>query len=157
MIVFEGVIHLLFANYLGKKLSQTEMNAAIIKTSGSIIGSAAFGVLIIVVVFVPIMTLSGIEGKMFTPMAQTVSFAILGALFLSVTYVPMMTSLFLKKEIKTSVSFADKLMNFFIRSISARIEFCAEAPESSYRFRNFSSHLSCDDLYTHGSGVCSNT
>lgn len=130
VIVVEGVIHLLFANYLGKKLSQAEMDAAIIKTSGSIIGSAAFGVLIIVVVFVPIMTLSGIEGKMFTPMAQTVSFAILGALFLSMTYVPMMTSLFLKKEIKTSVSFADKLMNFLKGLYQPVLNFALKRPKA---------------------------
>jgi cobalt-zinc-cadmium resistance protein CzcA len=111
VIVVEGVIHLLFANYLGKKLNQQEMDDAIIKTSGSIVGSAAFGVLIIVVVFIPIMTLSGIEGKMFKPMAQTVSFAILGALFLSMTYVPMMTALFLKKEIKEKKTIADRIMN----------------------------------------------
>lgn len=111
VIVVEGVIHLLFANYLGKKLSQGEMDAAIIKTSSSIIGSAAFGVLIIVVVFVPIITLSGIEGKMFKPMAQTVSFAVLGALFLSMTYVPMMSALFLKKEIKSKISIADRIMS----------------------------------------------
>lgn len=111
VIVVEGVLHLLFTSHLGKKLNQQEMDEAIIGSSSSIISSAAFGVLIIVVVFIPILSLSGIEGKMFTPMAQTVSFAILGALILSMTYIPMMSSLFLKKSIKEKVTLADKLMN----------------------------------------------
>jgi len=129
VIVVEGVIHLLFASYIGKKLNQQQMDEAIIKTSGSIIGSAAFGVLIIVVVFVPIMTLSGIEGKMFKPMAQTVSFAILGALFLSMTYVPMMTALFLRKEIKEKETFADKLMNAIKKAYRPVLHGALEKPK----------------------------
>lgn len=110
VIVVEGVLHLMYARYLGKRLSQKEMDDVIVGTSSSIIGSAAFGVLIIIVVFVPIMTLTGIEGKMFVPMAKTVSFAIFGALLLSITYVPMMAALILKKNIKEQHSFADRLM-----------------------------------------------
>jgi len=111
VIVVEGVLHLVYTNHIGKKLSQKEMDNVIIKTSSSIIGSAAFGVLIIIVVFIPIMTLTGIEGKMFTPMAKTVSFAIIGALILSITYVPMMSALVLKKEIKETKTFADRIVN----------------------------------------------
>ena len=72
--------------------------------------SATFAVLIILIVFFPILTLSGIEGKYFTPMAKTLVFCIIGALVLSLTYVPMMASLFLKR---TSVkpTFADR---FFV-------------------------------------------
>lgn len=112
VIVVEGVLHLLHSKYLGKKLDQNQMNNAIIQTASGIIGSAAFGVLIIIVVFVPVITLTGIEGKMFTPMAKTVSFAIIGALLLSVTYVPMMSSLFLKKNIRDHVSFADRIVGW---------------------------------------------
>ena len=111
VIIVEGVLHLIYTKHIGKKLSQVQMDDVIVKTSSSIIGSAAFGVLIIIVVFIPIMTLTGIEGKMFTPMAKTVSFAILGALILSITYVPMMSALVLKKDIKEHTSIADKLMN----------------------------------------------
>ncbi len=110
VIVVEGVLHLVYSRYIGKRLSQKEMDDVIVGTSSSIIGSAAFGVLIIIVVFIPIMTLTGIEGKMFTPMAKTVSFAILGALLLSITYVPMMSALLLEKSIKEKRSFADRLM-----------------------------------------------
>src|SRR5690606_32113739 len=76
----------------------------------------------------PIMTLTGIEGKMFGPMAQTVSFAIIGAMILSLTYVPMVSALFLNKKISDKENFSDKLMNklnswykpFLIRAIQFR-------------------------------------
>ena len=55
-------------------------------------GFAAFGQIIILIVYLPILALVGIEGKMFKPMAQTVAFAILGAFLLSLTYVPMMSA-----------------------------------------------------------------
>lgn len=112
VIIVEGVLHLIYTRYLGKKLSQSEMDDVIVGTSSGIIGSAAFGVLIIIVVFIPILTLSGIEGKMFTPMAKTVSFAIIGALILSVTYVPMMAALFLKKTIREKRTLADRIIGW---------------------------------------------
>lgn len=112
VIIVEGVLHLLYTNHIGKQLKQKEMDDIIIKSTASIYRSAAFGVLIILVVFIPIMTLQGIEGKMFRPMAQTVSFAVLGALLLSLTYVPMMTALTLKKHIKEHHTFADKFVGW---------------------------------------------
>ena len=62
------------------------------------------------IVYVPLMTLVGIEGKMFRPMALTVFFAILGAFILSLTYVPMASSLFLSKKINKKETFADKMV-----------------------------------------------
>jgi cobalt-zinc-cadmium resistance protein CzcA len=50
--------------------------------------------IIILIVYIPIL-LAGVEGKMFTPMAKTVGFAILGALILSLTYIPMMSAFFI--------------------------------------------------------------
>lgn len=111
IIIIEGVIHVLYTSYLGKKLTQSQMDSITSNTAGEIYKSAAFGILIIVLVFFPIMTLTGIEGKMFRPMALAISFAILGAFILSLTYVPVMTSLFLKKEIIQKTTFADKLIN----------------------------------------------
>lgn len=64
--------------------------------------SALFGQLIIIIVFIPILSLSGIEGKMFTPMAQVFTFALLGTMMLGFTYVPVMSSLFLKPAKKQS-------------------------------------------------------
>ena len=110
VIIVEGVLHALFTSYVGNKLTQNEFDHVIKETSGRIYKSAAFGVLIILVVFFPIMTLTGIEGKMFKPMAYTVSFAILGAMILSLTYVPVAASLILKKDIKANHSLADRIM-----------------------------------------------
>ncbi len=115
VIIVEGVLHVLYTNHVGKKLTQKEMDAEVIATSGKIYNSAAFGVLIILVVFVPIMTLTGIEGKMFRPMAYTVSFAILGAMILSLTYVPVISSLLLKKHIKFYRTFSDRIVEFLRR------------------------------------------
>lgn len=111
IIIIESVIHVLYTTYLNKKLTQKEMDKIIGKTAGNIYKSAAFGILIIILVFVPIMSLTGIEGKMFRPMAIAVSFAILGAFILSLTYVPVMIALFLNKKIASQKSIADKIIN----------------------------------------------
>jgi len=58
-----------------------------------------FGIFIIIVVFLPLFTLEGFEGKMFAPLAFTISFALLGSLILSLTLVPMLCTVFLKKVI----------------------------------------------------------
>ena len=63
--------------------------------------SAVFGQLIIIIVFIPILSLSGVEGKMFRPMALTFSFALIGTMILCLTYVPMMCALFIKPDTKT--------------------------------------------------------
>ena len=68
------------------------------ESSSGIRKSAAFGEIIIMIVYLPMMTLVGIEGKMFRPMAMTIFFAILGAFILSLTYVPMMAAVFLKQK-----------------------------------------------------------
>lgn len=73
--------------------------------------SATFAVLIILIVFFPILTLTGIEGKYFTPMAKTLVFCIIGALLLSITYVPMMASLFLKRTVTVKPTLADRFFN----------------------------------------------
>jgi cobalt-zinc-cadmium resistance protein CzcA len=73
--------------------------------------SAVFGQIIILIVYLPIFSLRGIEGKMFIPMAQTVTFALLGAFILSLTYIPMMSSLFLSKNTTHKTNISDRLMN----------------------------------------------
>jgi len=98
VIVTEHVLAVLTVQQLGKKLTKEEFQNAVTNGSVEMIKSAVFGVLIILVVFLPIISLVGIEGKMFRPMAQTVSFALIGALLLSITYVPAMMALFMKKE-----------------------------------------------------------
>ncbi|WP_196893999.1 CusA/CzcA family heavy metal efflux RND transporter [Aureivirga marina] len=110
IIVVEAVLHRLYSGK-NRKLSQSEMDEAVFNSSSKIRKSAAFGEIIILIVYLPILALVGIEGKMFGPMAQTVSFAILGALILSLTYVPMMSALFLKKNIVIKETLADKIIN----------------------------------------------
>ena len=77
--------------------------------------SALFGQLIILIVYFPILALSGIEGKMFRPMALTVSFAIVGAMLLCLTYVPAVSAWVLRKDIKEEGTLADRLMKLLYR------------------------------------------
>ena len=113
VIIVEATLHHLGLRKSVTKLSQTEMDDEVFKSASKIRSSAAFGEIIILIVYVPILTLIGIEGKMFRPMAQTVGFAILGALILSLTYIPMMCALFLSKNTQHKRNFSDRLMDFF--------------------------------------------
>jgi len=112
VIIVESLLHTLTLGYVGQRLSQSEMDEVVQVSTSKIYRSAAFGVLIILVVFVPILTLEGTEGKTFQPMAQTVGFAILGSLILSLTYVPVMIALFLNKNIKAEKGIAFRIINF---------------------------------------------
>lgn len=115
VIIVESIVHRLQVRNLGQTLTQTEMDEEVLTSSVRIRNSAAFGEIIILMVYIPILALVGIEGKMFRPMAMTVGFAILGALILSLTYVPMMSALFLNKTIKSKRTVADRIMAFFQR------------------------------------------
>lgn len=115
VIIVEATLHHLATMGSGQRLSQAEMDREVLNSASSIRNSAAFGELIILIVYLPILTLVGIEGKMFKPMAQTVSFAILGAFLLSITYVPMASSVFLAKGRSTRRTVSDQLMAFFQR------------------------------------------
>lgn len=115
VIIMEGLLHVLAVGYVGKQLTQAEMDDVVQSSTGKIYRSAAFGVLIILVVFLPILSLEGVEGKTFRPMAQVVSLAILGSLLLSVTYVPVMAALFIKKDIRPQTGLAAKIMAFLER------------------------------------------
>jgi cobalt-zinc-cadmium resistance protein CzcA len=115
VIIVEAIVHRLQVKKAGNLLSQTEMDTEVIASSQKIRSSAAFGEIIILMVYIPILALVGIEGKMFKPMAQTVMLAIAGALILSLTYVPMMAALVLKKNVVNKETFADKIIAFFQR------------------------------------------
>lgn len=95
----------------GFVLTQAEMDAEVHYSASRIRQSAAFGEIIIMIVYIPLMTLVGIEGKMFRPMAFTVFFAILGAFVLSLTYVPMASSLFLSRKVHTKATFSDRMIS----------------------------------------------
>ncbi|OJW42317.1 MAG: acriflavine resistance protein B [Sphingobacteriales bacterium 48-107] len=114
VIIVEAIIFRLTESNLfpGKpRLTQPEMDAEVYTASSKIRNSAAFGEIIILIVYLPLFALIGVEGKMFKPMAQTVAFAILGAFILSLTYVPMMSALFLSKSTVHKKTISDKIMN----------------------------------------------
>lgn len=113
VIVVEATLHHLGLRKSTAKLSQDQMDEEVFRSAVRIRSSAAFGEIIILIVYIPILTLVGIEGKMFRPMAQTVGFAILGALILSLTYIPMMCALWLPKTAQHKRSFSDILMDKF--------------------------------------------
>jgi cobalt-zinc-cadmium resistance protein CzcA len=115
VIIVEATLHHLGVRKSQHKLSQAEMDAEVLESASRTRTAAAFGEIIILIVYLPILFLTGIEGKMFQPMAQTVSFAILGALLLSLTYVPMMSALALSKKPLRKESFSDKIIAFIYK------------------------------------------
>ena len=117
VIIVEATLHFLHqkappSGQGAVRLTQPEMDDSVATAAGRIMRSSVFGVIIILIVYLPILSLTGIEGKMFMPMAQTVSFALIGALLLSLTYVPAVSALFLSKKISGEPSFADRLIAF---------------------------------------------
>ena len=114
VIIVEAVLHqLAHKKHFGKDniLSKAEMDAQVSSSATKMVNSAVFGQIIILIVYLPIFTLQGIEGKMFKPMAQTVAFALIGAFLLSLTYIPMMSSLVLNRKKKTKDNVSDKVMS----------------------------------------------
>jgi heavy metal efflux system protein len=114
VIIVEAVLHNIghHKSIPGKlSLTKSEMNEEVNASASKMMNSAVFGQVIILVVYLPIFFLEGIEGKMFKPMVQTVAFALVGAFILSLTYIPMMSSLVLSKKINPNPTFSDKLMS----------------------------------------------
>jgi len=99
-------------------------------SSSKMMTSAVFGQLIILIVFIPILSLSGVEGKMFKPMAMAFSFALIGAMFLCFTYVPVISSIFLKPEKVTKNNISKRLMSFFIRLYEPTIKWALKNKKS---------------------------
>lgn len=130
VIIVEAVMHQLSHS---KKFSQTnflsrhEMDKQVTQSASKMMNSAVFGQIIILIVYLPIFTLQGIEGKMFKPMAQTVAFALLGAFVLSLTYIPMMSALMLSRKIKHQPNLSDKVMfrveRFYQHSLKKILQF----------------------------------
>lgn len=125
VIIVEAIIHRLQVKKAGQLTTQ-QMNDEVYEASSKIRSSAAFGEIIILIVYLPILALVGTEGKMFGPMAQTVSFAILGAFILSLTYVPMISSLVLKKETGHKPNISDRIItaiyNFYRALLTKALE-----------------------------------
>ena len=92
-------------------LTRQQMDEEVHFSTSRIRQSAAFGEIIIMIVYIPLMTLTGIEGKMFRPMALTVFFAILGAFILSLTYVPVVSSVMLSRRMHDKPNIADRIIH----------------------------------------------
>ena len=122
VIIVEATLHFLATGKLKGKLTRQQMDNAVGSSARRMMSSAAFGQIIILIVYLPILSLQGVEGKMFRPMAETVGFAILGALILSLTYIPMMSALFLSKNINHKKTFSDRMMELFQRIYSPLIK-----------------------------------
>ena len=84
-------------------------------SASSMMNSAVFGQLIILIVFIPILSLEGVEGKMFRPMALTFSFALIGAMILCLTYVPVASAVFLKSEEHSERNISVRFIKFLNR------------------------------------------
>ena len=130
VIIVEAVMHQITHGKrfgLVNRLSQKDMDGEVKSSASKMMNSAVFGQIIILIVYLPIFTLEGIEGKMFKPMAQTVAFALLGAFILSLTYIPMMSAWFLSKKIKHEPNFSDKIMfkveTFYQHQLSRVLKF----------------------------------
>ncbi len=127
VIIVESVVHRITMSkhhHPGiKKLPQHQMDETVFESAKRMMSSATFGQVIILIVYVPIMALVGIEGKMFRPMAQVVSFALIGATILSLTYVPMVSTLFLSKSTEHKPNFSDRMMDWFHKIFNPAIRF----------------------------------
>jgi heavy metal efflux pump (cobalt-zinc-cadmium) len=122
VIIVESVVHRITMSkhhHQGiTRLSQQQMDENVLDSAKRMMSSATFGQLIILIVYLPIMALVGIEGKMFQPMAQVVAFALLGAGILSLTYVPVASSIFLSKKTEHKPNFSDRLMDKMHRAFN---------------------------------------
>ena len=116
VIIVEGIVYRLQRSLNTAPITMAKMDNHVLKAGKSVGRSATFGVFIILLVYIPILAFTGIEGKTFRPMAQTVIFALLGALILSLTYVPVVSSLFLSKKIKAGPTFSSRLIGLLNRS-----------------------------------------
>jgi cobalt-zinc-cadmium resistance protein CzcA len=102
VVIVENVVRQLGIkqHQLGRNLTLSERFHTILAASNQVGRPMVFGVAIITIVYVPILSLTGIEGKMFKPMALTVMFALIGALILALTVVPVLCSFFLRYPVK---------------------------------------------------------
>lgn len=127
VIIVESVVHRISMSkhhHQGaERLSQQQMDENVFDSAKRMMNSATFGQIIILIVYLPILALIGIEGKMFRPMGQVVSFAILGAFILSLTWVPMISALFLSKSTGHKRNISDKIMDFLQKAFNPVIAF----------------------------------
>ena len=127
VIIVESAVYRIFQGGYHRegitRLTQQQMDESVFASAKRMMSSATFGQIIILVVYLPIMALVGIEGKMFRPMAQVVTFALLGAALLSLTYVPAASALLLNKSTIRKRNISDWLMDWFHKAFNPIILF----------------------------------
>lgn len=134
VIIVEATLHFLAVKVLQKQgegathFTRSEMDENVSTAAGRVMRSSVFGIIIILIVYLPILSLSGVEGKMFKPMAQTVSFALVGALILSLTYVPAVSALVLSRRLKTAYTLSDRLMDGLKKLYAPSLELALRFP-----------------------------
>jgi len=131
VIIVEAVMHQFghSKHYQGiTRLTSHQMDTEVKLSAGKMMNSAVFGQVIILMVYLPIFALQGIEGKMFKPMAQTVAFALLGAFILSLTYIPMMATIVLSRKINHEPNLSDRIMSRVERFFQKNLEFFIRIP-----------------------------
>jgi len=111
IIVESMIFHLHRKNLIGTKLDAQKRNELAYTSSSKMMNSAFFGQVIILIVFIPVLALQGVEGKMYIPMAMTFGFAVLGVVVLCLTYIPMMVASFLQPPKKAKKTWGDKVIN----------------------------------------------
>jgi len=112
---------------LDKEATQSIKDKITVEGATKMMNSAVFGQLIILIVFIPILSLSGVEGKMFKPMALTFSFALLGAVLFCFTYVPVASALFLKPTKESSKNISTRLVNWINKQYEPVIEWAMKS------------------------------
>ena len=111
VIIVESTVFMLHGIILKKQnITAKVRDDVAYKSSSKMMNSAFFGQLIILIVFIPILALEGVEGKMFKPMALTFMFAMIGVMILCLTYVPMMSAWFIRTGTKNKTSWGDKFV-----------------------------------------------
>lgn len=111
VIIVESMIFYLHRNeFIGEKIGLPRRNEIAYNSASKMMNSAFFGQLIILIVFIPVLALQGVEGKMFIPMAMTFGFAVLGVMVLCLTYIPMMAALFLKPPTTDKKTWGEKFI-----------------------------------------------
>ncbi|CAN0166878.1 unnamed protein product, partial [Chrysoparadoxa australica] len=111
VIIVEGTVFLLHDKILKKQnITADVRNEVAYSASSKMMNAAFFGQLIILIVFIPILALQGVEGKMFQPMALTFMFAMIGVMILCLTYVPMMSAWFIRTNTKNKLSWGDRFV-----------------------------------------------
>ena len=111
VIIVESTVFMLHGIILKKQHITTKVrNDVAFESSSKMMNSAFFGQLIILIVFIPILALEGVEGKMFKPMALTFMFAMIGVMILCLTYVPMMSAWFIRMNKTSKTSWGDRFV-----------------------------------------------